>query len=507
MVDIDIGMGDQELDPMIKDPGEFAFGGDDDGLDINLGSNFLSESGPSEAKMKSDTDYEMTEADKEEVHHEGDVEEEKEDVEVEANEEESVKDEAEAEREAEMRAEREEDEKERERQRREKEEMFKQREQQKSKDKKKVAVTSEVIGAEASTEFVSRDSKAKQEEREGVIKFEVVENDNEPQSLIYLTALKNIFSKQLPEMPKEYIARLVFDKKHRSLALVRTRDSVALGGICFRPFTGQNFLEIVFCAVTQTEQEKGYGSHMMNHLKIHSRSVNIENFLTYADNYAINFFKKQGFTQEITWDRVHWGHFIKDYVGGTIMHCHLLPKMDDMESRKLLRTQKQAVLERMKDVSNSTVVYKGMEAFKNGAERIDVTQLPGLMNSGWDPKSYLELTSEENQKKLEEEHLALLDKIKKDTTLSWPFLEPVDRSVPMYYDTIKDPIDLSTIEKRVKKGYYITREMIVSDLQLMVDNCRLYNNDTTDYFVLANKLEEKYLKQLKIQLYGPAVDF
>jgi hypothetical protein len=48
----------------------------------------------------------------------------------------------------------------------------------------------------------------------------------------------------------------------------------------------------------------------------------------------------------------------------------------------------QAVLERMKDVSNSTVVYKGMEAFKNGAERIDVTQLPGLMNSGWDPKRY-----------------------------------------------------------------------------------------------------------------------
>jgi hypothetical protein len=43
----------------------------------------------------------------------------------------------------------------------------------------------------------------------------------------------------------------------------------------------------------------------------------------------------------------------------------------------------------MKDVSNSTVVYKGMEAFKNGAERIDVTQLPGLMNSGWDPKRYV----------------------------------------------------------------------------------------------------------------------
>jgi len=126
---------------------------------------------------------------------------------------------------------------------------------------------------QSSTEFVSRDSRAKQEEREGIIKFEVVENDNQPQSLIYLTALKNIFSKQLPEMPKEYIARLVFDRKHKSLALIRTSDSVALGGICFRSFSTQSFLEIVFCAVTQSEQEKGYGSHMMNHLKVLNRQI------------------------------------------------------------------------------------------------------------------------------------------------------------------------------------------------------------------------------------------
>lgn len=44
----------------------------------------------------------------------------------------------------------------------------------------------------------------------------------------------------------------------------------------------------------------------------------------------------------------------------------------------------------MKDVSNSTVVYKGIEEFKTGAERIDVTQLPGLMKSGWDPKRYFD---------------------------------------------------------------------------------------------------------------------
>jgi histone acetyltransferase len=119
-------------------------------------------------------------------------------------------------------------------------------------------------------------------------------------------------------------------------------------------------------------------------------------------------------------------------------------------------------MERLKQLSNSTVVYKGIQEFKEGAERIDVAALPGLIESGWDPKpyvisciaeyhtdnillscSYLELTSEENQKKLEEEHLALIDKIKQDMQLSWPFLEPVPLDVPMYYEVIKDPIGKS----------------------------------------------------------------
>jgi len=63
--------------------------------------------------------------------------------------------------------------------------------------------------------------------------------------------------------------------------------------------------------------------------------------LTYADNFAIGYFKKQGFTQEIKWDRKFWGHFIKDYEGGTIMHCHLLPKLEDMEAPKIVRTQRE----------------------------------------------------------------------------------------------------------------------------------------------------------------------
>ncbi len=35
--------------------------------------------------------------------------------------------------------------------------------------------------------------------------------------------LKNIYAKQLPNMPKEYIVRLVFDRGHKSLIAVKAR--------------------------------------------------------------------------------------------------------------------------------------------------------------------------------------------------------------------------------------------------------------------------------------------
>jgi hypothetical protein len=82
-----------------------------------------------------------------------------------------------------------------------------------------------------------------------------------------LIALKNIFSKQLPNMPREYIARLVLDRRHRSVAIVRRRRNV-VGGITYRPFHQQRFGEIAFCAVTANEQVKGFGTRLMNFTKV-----------------------------------------------------------------------------------------------------------------------------------------------------------------------------------------------------------------------------------------------
>lgn len=93
------------------------------------------------------------------------------------------------------------------------------------------------------------------EERSNIIRFTTVTNDNTPASLILLTGLKNIFQKQLPKMPREYIARLVYDRNHYSMAIVK-RGLEVVGGITYRPFEGRGFAEIVFCAITGTEQVK-----------------------------------------------------------------------------------------------------------------------------------------------------------------------------------------------------------------------------------------------------------
>ena len=97
-------------------------------------------------------------------------------------------------------------------------------------------------------------------------------------------------------MPKDYIARLVYDRSHVSMAIVKQPLEVlgyvdcligkiwgGMGGlrqcwywdiwtvcrgITYRPFKGRQFAEIVFCAISSDQQVKGYGAHLMSHLKV-----------------------------------------------------------------------------------------------------------------------------------------------------------------------------------------------------------------------------------------------
>lgn len=102
-------------------------------------------------------------------------------------------------------------------------------------------------------------------------------------------------------------------------------------------YHSQRFAEVAFLAVTASEQVKGYGTRLMNIFKDKMQAIGIEYLLTYADNYAIGYFKKQGFSKEHKMDSERWKGFIKDYDGGTFMECFIHPKMDYINISDILK--------------------------------------------------------------------------------------------------------------------------------------------------------------------------
>lgn len=376
-----------------------------------------------------------------------------------------------------------------------------------------------------------RERPAVVEERTGLIQFRVVSNakltGTSPQDLVILTGLKNIFQRQLPKMPREYITRLVLDKNHVSMAIVK-RGLQVVGGITYRPFNKRKFAEIVFCAIDSSQQVKGYGQHLMNHLKDHVKeSSDVMHFLTYADNYAIGYFKKQGFTKEISLPRSVWVGYIKDYEGGTLMQCSMVPRVRYLEIHDLLAKQKEIVLAKIRSISKSHIIHPGLEVFKRKREedededgqlgaprgpaviadgefyveevkkqfKVDPTQVPGLSESGWTPE--MDVLSRRPKRG---PHHGLMRSILVELhnhQSSWPFLMPVNGDeVADYYDVIKQPMDLGTMETKLENNQYKHVDDLVADAQLVFDNCRAYNPKNSPYAKCADKLDKFFKENL-----------
>lgn len=339
------------------------------------------------------------------------------------------------------------------------------------------------------------------EERTGEIQFRVVNNDNQRENLIILTGLKCIFQKQLPKMPKDYIARLVYDRTHLSMAIVKNPLEV-VGGITYRPFKGRRFAEIVFCAISSDQQVKGYGAHLMSHLKDYVKATSdVMHFLTYADNYAIGYFKKQGFTKEITLEKSVWMGYIKDYEGGTIMQCSMMPRVRYLEISRMLLKQKEAVHAKIRAFSKSHVVHSPPRewkdgGWKNGKGKIKPLDIPAIRLSGWSPDMD-ELARQPRHGPNYNQLLHLLNDLQNHNS-AWPFLNPVNRDeVADYYEIIKEPMDFSTMEVKLEADNYSSPEEFIRDAKLVFNNCRKYNNETTPYAKCANKVEKFMWAQIK----------
>ncbi|GME94416.1 unnamed protein product [Ambrosiozyma monospora] len=80
-----------------------------------------------------------------------------------------------------------------------------------------------------------------------------------------------------------------------------------------------------------------------------------------------------------------------------------------------------------------------------------------------------------------------------------PFLHPVDTvklNIPFYYNYIKRPMDLSTIEKKLNVNAYEIPEQVLSDFKVMVNNCHLFNGKDSAISHMVNNIEASFEKHM-----------
>jgi N-acetylglutamate synthase-like GNAT family acetyltransferase len=170
----------------------------------------------------------------------------------------------------------------------------------------------------------------------------VVKKDKSRESNMILTGLKDLYRRKFPLLPKDYIARLVYSKDRISIAIVKPPFEV-LGGVTYRPFKARGFAEITFCVISSDQRIKGFCVHLIAHLKDYIQATSpIMHLLTYVDNYAIDYFKRRGFTEEITLEKSIWMGYIQEYEGTTIMQCSMTPQIRHLEGSRMLQQPQKA---------------------------------------------------------------------------------------------------------------------------------------------------------------------
>ena len=73
----------------------------------------------------------------------------------------------------------------------------------------------------------------------------------------------------------------------------------------------------------------------------------------------------------------------------------------------------------------------------------------------------------------------IVNRLMKDRNATY-FLDPVDAlslGLKDYYDVIPNPMDLSTVKKKIPN--YQTIEFFLEDLQLIWENCKKYNKESS----------------------------
>lgn len=84
---------------------------------------------------------------------------------------------------------------------------------------------------------------------------------------------------------------------------------------------------------------------------------------------------------------------------------------------------------------------------------------------------------------------------RKHEAITFPFLlpvDPVEQGVPNYFEVIKEPMDLSTMQRKLNEGMYYNADEFEADMRLMFRNCYTFNPEGTPVNELGHKVEELF---------------
>ncbi|XP_057212252.1 bromodomain-containing protein 3b isoform X7 [Triplophysa rosa] len=120
------------------------------------------------------------------------------------------------------------------------------------------------------------------------------------------------------------------------------------------------------------------------------------------------------------------------------------------------------------------------------------------------PKKDLEdgdVQQQGNKKSKLNDHLKYCDTIlkemlsKKQAAYAWPFYKPVDAEaleLHDYHEIIKQPMDLSTVKKKMDGREYPDAQSFAADVRLMFSNCYKYNPPDHEVVAMARKLQDVF---------------
>ena len=323
---------------------------------------------------------------------------------------------------------------------------------------------------------------------------------HDPKLLLHLLMAKELFCTALPRMPRDYITRLVFNTSHETACLLQyphePGTSPLVAAICYRTFPDVRIAEIAFCAVSITRQYSGLGHCIMNYLKEHIKKRGYTDIVTYADNAALEYFHKQGFSKNITMPEAIWHGRVKHYDQAIFVQCPLYRNIDYTKVMQRLRRQRELTLKRI-GVTPSTfpeaLKGKGYISVKELIENVtSLRQVIEIM--GKDPQQTCQSieesisTSEEIQRCNSAALYAVIVEAGKAYAL--PFLQP-----PPATEWTPNIVhnDLQIMVEKCQSFFYRTRGIFAEHAKSLWQRCLTFNGETSDRTKLAYELYQGLL--------------